>query len=673
MKRQLILTIIATLTLLTGTRAQEATPFSQLAGYDFDKDRKPLVAIEDQARMATTAVQRAAIETKLLPVLSATNSTVAAKQFVCRMLRLIGSDACITPVAKLLTNEKLSHMARYALQGNPSPKVDDVLRAALPKTQGAAKIGIIGSIGVRGDARAVSALAPLASGKDTGIASAAISALGQIGTTEAANELSRLKVAETLRPIWSDANIVCADRLVARSNTRQAIAIYKDLYRETNTPLVRVAALRGWVRIEPSVSVEVLKLVQSSDTTLQQGATSIIRQTPGAEFTRLLASQLPTLSPTAQISVIRGLEQRGDASAAGAVAKLAESANEDVRVAALQALGTLGDGTCVPVLLRQSSAGDATGKAAWESLTRLRGESVTSALVQLLKSNDSATRAKVVDALAARHTTTQTGTLLQMLADTDPAVHTSVLKALRALAGPNEVPALVSGLVANAADRPQLEQIVSVAISRSEKPQTIITPVISAMSASDEVKVHLVNILGRVGGTEALNTIRPQLKSANAELKKTTVRVLSDWPDATPINDLLPVASADPDESTRILALRGYIKLTGLTQNKLNGYANALKIATRPDEIQMVLGGLSQLKNADSLRLVATCLNKPGVTEATVSAMLQIADALKPIKAEDLTGLLLKAKEATKDAAQKQAIDKLLGITPPPATGEKKN
>ena len=671
MKRQLILTIIATLTLLTGTRAQEATPFSQLAGYDFDKDRKPLVAIEDQARMATTAVQRAAIETKLLPVLSATNSTVAAKQFVCRMLRLIGSDACITPVAKLLTNEKLSHMARYALQGNPSPKVDDVLRAALPKTQGAAKIGIIGSIGVRGDARAVSALAPLASGKDTGIASAAISALGQIGTTEAANELSRLKVAETLRPIWSDANIVCADRLVARSNTRQAIAIYKDLYRETNTPLVRVAALRGWVRIEPSVSVEVLKLVQSSDTTLQQGATSIIRQTPGAEFTRLLASQLPTLSPTAQISVIRGLEQRGDASAAGAVAKLAESANEDVRVAALQALGTLGDGTCVPVLLRQSSAGDATGKAAWESLTRLRGESVTSALVQLLKSNDSATRAKVVDALAARHTTTQTGTLLQMLADTDPAVHTSVLKALRALAGPNEVPALVSGLVANAADRPQLEQIVSVAISRSEKPQTIITPVISAMSASDEVKVHLVNILGRVGGTEALNTIRPQLKSANAELKKTTVRVLSDWPDATPINDLLPVASADPDESTRILALRGYIKLTGLTQNKLPGYENALKVATRPDEIQMVLGGLSQLKTADSLRVVAKCLDKPGVAEATVSAMLQIADALKPIKGEDLTGLLLKAKEATKDAAQKQAIDKLLGT--PSATGEKKS
>ena len=46
-------------------------------------------------------------------------------------------------------------MARYALETIPDPSVDDALRDALGKLKGRPLLGVIGSLGVRRDAKAV--------------------------------------------------------------------------------------------------------------------------------------------------------------------------------------------------------------------------------------------------------------------------------------------------------------------------------------------------------------------------------------------------------------------------------------------------------------------------------------------------------------------------------------
>src|SRR4029079_13467463 len=84
-----------------------------------------------------------------------------AKGFVCRMLTIIGGGASVPALAGLLTDEYLSHMARYALERNPVPEAAQALRAALPKLSGKLKIGVISSIGSRRDASAVAALGGL--------------------------------------------------------------------------------------------------------------------------------------------------------------------------------------------------------------------------------------------------------------------------------------------------------------------------------------------------------------------------------------------------------------------------------------------------------------------------------------------------------------------------------
>ena len=97
-------------------------------------------------------------EEKLIAVL-ASEAPFREKADACRKLARIGSRKAVPQLVALLTHEKLSHMARYALEPIPDPAVDAALRNALGTLKGRALVGVIGSIGVRRDTSATDALA----------------------------------------------------------------------------------------------------------------------------------------------------------------------------------------------------------------------------------------------------------------------------------------------------------------------------------------------------------------------------------------------------------------------------------------------------------------------------------------------------------------------------------
>ena len=185
--------------------------YKRLAGYQFGDDREDLIAVEEASRNATPE-QRDVMETRLIEILKSPDATPDGRQFVCRMLRQMGTAKSVPALAALLTDEKLSHMARYALQGMAGPEIDEALRVALGKVDGKLKIGVIGSIGARRDQKAVPQLARLVADKDVGVAQAAILALGHIGGSEATKVLTDAKVPETLEAARADALLMCSSR-----------------------------------------------------------------------------------------------------------------------------------------------------------------------------------------------------------------------------------------------------------------------------------------------------------------------------------------------------------------------------------------------------------------------------------------------------------------------------
>src|SRR6185369_1916207 len=120
----------------------------------------------------------------------------------------------------LLVDDQLSHSARYALEGINLAPADTALLNALSKTRGLTQIGIINSLAVRGEARAVSPLATLAMGSDVAIAFAATKALGQIGSPEALKRLETVakRSSGPIHLTAVDGILNCANRLLASGN-----------------------------------------------------------------------------------------------------------------------------------------------------------------------------------------------------------------------------------------------------------------------------------------------------------------------------------------------------------------------------------------------------------------------------------------------------------------------
>jgi HEAT repeat protein len=153
----------------------------------------------------------------------------AAKDAICRMLRTFGSAASVPALAALLADERLSHMARYALERIPAPEAGRALLDALPKTSGKEKIGIITSLGVRADAESIAALQALISSKDAAVARSAALALGEIGTGEAAKALLAASPVPEVLSCHADALLACAGKLTVAGETASATGIYQKI------------------------------------------------------------------------------------------------------------------------------------------------------------------------------------------------------------------------------------------------------------------------------------------------------------------------------------------------------------------------------------------------------------------------------------------------------------
>ena len=117
---------------------------------------------------------------ELIRLLDDPDSSEFAKAKACQRLAVVGDEAAVPSLARLLSDPKLSHYARTALEPIPGEAVDQALREALDSVEGALLVGVINSIGWRRDPGALGALAGLRHGDDASVAAAATWAINRI-------------------------------------------------------------------------------------------------------------------------------------------------------------------------------------------------------------------------------------------------------------------------------------------------------------------------------------------------------------------------------------------------------------------------------------------------------------------------------------------------------------
>jgi hypothetical protein len=182
---------------------------------------------------------------KLVAMVKDPSSTVFQKAIACKKLAFIGGRDAIAPMAALLNHPELACYARFGMEPNPDSLVDDSFRAALPKLSGRLKIGVINSIGVRKDAKALDALTKLIDDNDPQIACAAAASVGMIGGMQAARAL-QAALGHTTPPVFpvvARACLLCAESLTG-TNRPRSLELYKQLSGDNMPKPVRLAALR---------------------------------------------------------------------------------------------------------------------------------------------------------------------------------------------------------------------------------------------------------------------------------------------------------------------------------------------------------------------------------------------------------------------------------------------
>ena len=168
------------------------------------------------------------------------------KALACKQLAIYGGQDAVPALAALLPNAQLSSWARIALEVIPDPAADEALRESVGKVKGRLLVGVINSIGVRRDAKAVTALIGRLKDVDAAVALAAAVALGRIGGpgSQCVGAVAGQR-PPAVRGAVAEGCTLCAERLLAEAHAVQAGKLY-DAVRQADVPKPRVLdATRG--------------------------------------------------------------------------------------------------------------------------------------------------------------------------------------------------------------------------------------------------------------------------------------------------------------------------------------------------------------------------------------------------------------------------------------------
>lgn len=595
-------------------------------------------------------------ERRLIEVLQS-NASPQEKAITCKQLAICGTKDSVPALSALLTNKELASWARIALEAIPDPAVDQALRDALGKVRGRLLVGVINSLGVRRDVKAVDALAPLLNDADADIASAAAMALGRIGGDRAATalapSLSHSHVA--VRSAAARGCILCAERYLAEGRSTDAVRTY-DLVRHADLPQQRIfEATRGAIVARGADGVPLLaEQLKSGNKGRFALGLRVARELPGPKVTELLVAELHSAAAERQVLLILALADRGDSSTTPEVLEAAKNGPNNVRIAAIRVLQRQGGVSCVPTLLDASLDADVKlSQAAMTALAGLPGSEIDVDVVARLRKAKGKARMVLIELAGQRRTATARAALLEAVEDTDAQVRAVALAALGSVTDLSDLPVLIRCVVKprDTQDAKAAEGALRVACLRMPEREACADKVAAALPEADvAAKYRLLGALGAMGGDKALRTIAAASKESAPEIQDVTSRAMGEWMTVDAAPYLLDMARSAGDIKYKVRALRGYIRIARQfklsAETRLAMFRAAMEIAQRNEEKQLSLDILSRIPSAATLQLAVSYLGDPAMKDAAAEAAVKIASQVVGQEPKIVTRAMRKVVEA---------------------------
>ena len=593
-----------------------------VSSYRYGQSEEPLAILRDYIRAYRNSPEsRKICEQELLAFLQS-DASLAGKSAVCRHLREIGTSASVPGLEKMLLQPETSDPARYALEKIPGAAAEEALIRGLSASQGKSRIrlGIIASLGNRRAKGAVPFLEKGLYAKQRGIPAACIKAMGQIASEGAITALLKALdgVSDPLKSQAASALLLCMDRYLLKTDQEAAAKIYYRLVGAKLPLPIRQAAMRGQIAASgkraPAIIVNALK---GNDMAWHVPAIAMVKYCFDDSNISEICKLLPRLPTASQVQLLAVLPQYQHKDVLAAVIlSITENKDLSVRIAALKTLGKVGHNPQVVELLLLHAA-QTRGEEQMTARSSLWGLQYTGVnpviLTNLVKQPDPAVQYELLLCVGER-SIAEGLNLLLMKTRSSPVMKNRLqaIKSLKSIASASDLPRLVRILLELKGEREQLEMASTIAgVAATDRTRSIgrARVVMDKLIEVKDIKERgiLLRTLGKIGDDSSLSFIRPALSHESPELRDAAVRALSEWPTATPKEDLLNIAQASTEPTHKILALRAYIRMVGMEPYKspalvVKSLKEVLDLS-RPEEKKLVLGILPVFASDEALQL----------------------------------------------------------------------
>jgi HEAT repeat protein len=578
-------------------------------------------------------------EAKLIAVLQS-NAAPQEKAITCKRLASCGTEAAVPALAALLSDEQLASWARIGLEAIPAPAAAAALREAAGKLQGKLQLGAINSIGARRDEKAVEWLSQQLPKADPALQAAAAAALGRIGGEQAAQALGQAltSATEATLPALCEGYLRNADLFITQGKHAQAAVIDERVLAVKTPRHIRMEAMRGLIVARQAAGIPLLiEQLKSDDAGMVAVALGLAHELPGADLTKALTAEVTTLPPAKQVYVIEALGGRRDRSVVPTLLAMTKTTSAEVCRAAVGALTKLGDAAALPRLVEIAGGSDSEStKAAQSALVAFPAVDADASCLAMLASPDAKARVTAADLISRRASYGAVPALAKAAReDADPAVRVGCINALRELGGLADLTALVEILVKNqaAGEAQAAEQALATICGRQTDKGACAEKLVTGLAAAQPAQqCALLRLLHSVADAKSLQAIRAAMAGTSKEVQDAATRLLCNWSTVAAAPDLLALAKTSPTPTFKVLALRGYLRLSGEKDvpdtQRLAMCKDAAALVQRDEEKMILLGVLGKAGDAESLTMAAAQLDNAALKAEASLACVAIAERL---------------------------------------------
>ncbi len=595
---------------------------SEVTEYQFNDSLAPLVLLEELTRKRTGAEDSLDdLEAAYIALLQNEEATYDAKLFACKQLSVLGGRDAVPVLAEMLLDFDLAYMARYALERIPDRRALDALRDALPMVGPEHRAGIISSLAARQDRRSIPAISAAIHDRDDKVAATALRALATIGYADSASALlAAVDMKEGEMKELAEASYIKAGfTFLNQRRPQDANEVFTtayDLFKDN--PHRRGAALRGIIATASARDLDdiIIDTLRGDDTDMQLVAATAARDISRRTTLRAIAEVLPELEERPQIFLLTALAETDVDRVTPHILETAESENEAVRIAALQALASIGEADATLFLLEHATTASGRERAvARHSLSRLPG--ADRLLLDALQDMEMPFRSEVLHAIAARNLADATPILLEQLPETSPDERMALLDILTQIADPEQLdmilPLLLSADTQDSGD--EMAGIIATVADRAEPGVTRIESLAAALEKETEpaARRNIYVALGKIGDETALELLEGGLEEEDASVRLAAMEALSVWPTDAPLAILDDAMTQFQGTDVGTTALTGFIRLAGMDeardpQETAEMYERAYSIADRTEDKKACIVAIGATGNDASLPLLYEAL-----------------------------------------------------------------